>query len=120
MGFNEKMFYYIRFANTLVLTAVHADMLVISLLTAFQSIVGLPWLVAATVRSLSHVGASSKYGEDGKVEGTIEQRVTGVAIHTLIGCCVLFRKPRQLLTNIPLSVLMGLFMYLGKLPLKKH
>jgi hypothetical protein len=90
----------------------HADMLVIALLTAGQSIVGLPWLVAATVRSISHVRALSKY-EGGKVSGTIEQRVTGVCIHTLIGCCVLFKKPRKLLTQVPLPVLMGLFMYLG-------
>jgi hypothetical protein len=91
----------------------HADMLVISILTALQSVLGLPWLVAATVRSLSHVGALSKYDADGKVVGTMEQRVTGVSIHALIGCCVLFAKPRNLLAGVPLPVLMGLFMYLG-------
>lgn len=96
-----------------VLDGMHADLLVISILTAIQSVLGIPWLVAATVRSLSHVGALSKYNQDGKVDGTIEQRVTGVSIHTLIGCCVLFSKPRQLMTHIPLPVLMGLFMYLG-------
>jgi hypothetical protein len=96
-----------------VLDGMHADMLVISILTALQSLVGIPWLVAATVRSLSHVGALSKYDKDGKVVGTIEQRLTGMSIHTLIGCCVLFTKPRQLLTQVPLPVLMGLFMYLG-------
>merc|ERR1712224_1106755 len=96
-----------------VLDGMHADMLIISILTALQSLIGLPWLVAATVRSLSHVGALSKYDKDGKVVGSVEQRVTGTAIHSLIGCCVLFSKPRQLLTQIPLPVLMGLFMYLG-------
>lgn len=35
-----------------------------------RSLVVFPWLVAATVRSLSHV---SKYDKDGKVEGTVEQ-----------------------------------------------
>ncbi|CAB9527403.1 Electroneutral sodium bicarbonate exchanger 1 [Seminavis robusta] len=96
-----------------VLDGMHADMMVVSILTAIQSVLGIPWLVAATVRSLSHVGALSKYDSNGKVVGTIEQRVTGVAIHSLIACCVLFSKPRQLLTNVPLSVLMGLFLYLG-------
>lgn len=96
-----------------VLDGMHADMLVVSILTAIQSLFGIPWLVAATVRSLSHVGSLSKYDKDGKVEGTMEQRVTGVSIHTLIGCCVLFNKPRQLLKQVPLPVLMGLFMYLG-------
>ena len=95
------------------LDGMHADLLVISILTAFQSILGIPWLVAATVRSLSHVGALSKYDKDGNASGTIEQRVTGLSIHSLIGGCVLFSKPRQLLTQVPLPVLMGLFMYLG-------
>lgn len=96
-----------------VLDGMHMDMLVISVLTALQSLIGIPWLVAATVRSLSHVGALSKYDSDGKVKGTMEQRVTGVSIHSLIACCVLLAKPRQLLTQVPLPVLMGLFMYLG-------
>jgi len=96
-----------------VLDGMHLDMLVIAALTALQSFFGIPWLVAATVRSLSHVGALSKYDNEGKVDGTIEQRLTGVSIHALIGCCVLFSKPRALLKQVPLPVLLGLFMYLG-------
>jgi hypothetical protein len=96
-----------------VLDGMHADMFIVSILTAAQSLVGIPWLVAATVRSLSHVGALSKYDKEGKVVGTIEQRMTGISIHSLIGCAVLFSKPRKLLTQVPLPVLMGLFMYLG-------
>jgi hypothetical protein len=96
-----------------VLDGMHADLFFISLLTFFQSLLGLPWLVAATVRSLSHVGACQKYDEEGNQQGTIEQRVTGLSIHFLIGCCVLFRKPRQLLSNLPLPALMGLFLFLG-------
>ena len=85
----------------------HADMLCISILTALQSLVGFPWLVAATVRSISHVRACTKYDDKENAIGTIEQRVTGVTIHALIGCCVLFAAPRMLLTNVPLPVLMG-------------
>jgi len=96
-----------------VLDGMHADMLVISILTFFQSLIGFPWLVAATVRSISHVRALSKFDKDGKVKGTIEQRLTGISIHALIGSCVIFAKPRSLLTQVPLPVLMGLFMYLG-------
>ena len=96
-----------------VVGGMHADMLVISVLTAFQSIFGIPWLVAATVRSLSHVGALSKYNSNGDVVGTQEQRVTGAAIHSLIGMAILLESPRRLLTKIPLPVLLGLFMYLG-------
>jgi hypothetical protein len=96
-----------------ILDGMHADMFVVSLLTAGQSLLGVPWLVAATVRSISHVGALSKYDEKGKLEGTMEQRVTGVSIHALIGGAVLFAKPRALLSQVPLPVLMGLFMFLG-------
>jgi hypothetical protein len=91
----------------------HADLLVIAMLTAFQSVIGIPWLVAATVRSISHVRALTKYDNNGKAVGTIEQRLTGAGIHALIGCCVLFAGPRVLLTQLPLPVLMGMFMYLG-------
>jgi hypothetical protein len=96
-----------------VLDGMHGDMLVIALLTLGQSLIGFPWLVAATVRSISHVRALTVYDNDGKRSATIEQRVTGTCIHALIGCCVLLSKPRQLLTQVPMPVLMGLFMYLG-------
>ena len=95
-----------------VLDGMHVDMLIISLLTALQSVLGIPWLVAATVRSLSHMGALAKY-KDGKLVGTIEQRLTGAVIHTLIGFSVLFNKPREILACLPLPVLSGLFLYLG-------
>lgn len=91
----------------------HADMLVVSILTAIQSLIGVPWLVAATVRSVSHVAALQKYDEKGNVIGSIEQRVSGIGIHALIACLILFSKPRQLLAQVPTPVLMGLFMYLG-------
>ena len=95
------------------LDGMHADMLIISILTALTSLVGLPWLVAATVRSISHVRALSIFDSAGKLKSTIEQRITGLSIHSLIGACVLFDKPRSVLTQIPKPVLMGLFMFLG-------
>ena len=95
------------------LDGMHADMLIISILTFITSIIGLPWLVAATVRSISHVRALSIFDSAGKLKSTIEQRITGLSIHTLIGACVLFDKPRAILTQIPKSVLMGLFLFLG-------
>lgn len=95
------------------LDGMHADMFIISILTFLTSLVGLPWLVAATVRSISHVRALSIFDEAGKLKNTIEQRITGLSIHSLIGACVLFDKPRAVLTQIPTPVLMGLFMFLG-------
>lgn len=69
--------------------------------------------VAATVRSISHVRALSIFDSAGKLKKTIEQRVTGLSIHSLIGACVLFDGPRKILTQIPTPVLMGLFLFLG-------
>ena len=78
--------------------------------------------MAATVRSISHVRALNRFDtpQDGSssaapptITGTMEQRVTGSCIHLLIGCYVFFATPRNLLTNIPKPVLMGLFLYLG-------
>jgi hypothetical protein len=96
------------------LDGMHADMLVISILTFLSSLVGLPWLVAATVRSISHVRALSVFDSTtGRLKRTIEQRMTGLTIHGLIGACVLFDAPRAVLTRIPKPVLMGLFLFLG-------
>lgn len=95
------------------LDGMHADLLIISILTFLTSLVGLPWLVAATVRSISHVRALSVFDAAGKLKSTIEQRITGLSIHSLIGACVIFDKPRAVLTQIPKPVLMGLFMFLG-------
>jgi len=91
----------------------HADMLIISIVTALTSITGLPWLVAATVRSVSHVRAVSVFNKEGKSEKIFEQRLTGLGIHSLIGACILFNGPRSLMSHIVLPSLMGLFMYLG-------
>jgi len=95
------------------LDGMHADLFIVSLLTAATSVVGLPWLVAATVRSISHVRALSVLNPDGTVEKTREQRITGLTIHSFIGASIFFNGPRNLLAQVPLSVLMGLFMYLG-------
>lgn len=65
------------------------------------------------MRSISHVRALSIFDSAGKLKKTIEQRVTGLSIHSLIGACVLFDGPRKVLTQIPTPVLMGLFLFLG-------
>ena len=95
-------------------SGLHLDMLVIALVTTITSLLGMPWMVAATVRSLAHVRALQQYQGDGataSVTGVQEQRVSGFAIHALIGMAVLTGRP--LLRSIPLPVLTGLFLYLG-------
>lgn len=58
------------------------------------SIMGLPWFVAATVLSISHVNSlkvesgCSAPGEQPKFLGIREQRVTGFMIFALMGCSV--------------------------------
>lgn len=61
---------------------------------AVCSVMGLPWFVAATVLSISHVNSlkvaseSTAPGEQPHFLGIREQRVTGFMIFTLMGCSV--------------------------------
>ena len=85
---------------------------------SFCSAFGLPWLVAATVRSLNHLRSLATTEEtvdrSGMVRTNIlhvrENRVTGIAIHLLIGASLLLLPVLQ---YIPLAVLYGLFLYMG-------
>lgn len=70
------------------------DLLVVALMLAVCSVMGLPWFVAATVLSISHVNSlkvaseSTAPGEQPHFLGIREQRVTGFMIFTLMGCSV--------------------------------
>jgi hypothetical protein len=97
-----------------VIDGMHGDMLVISMLTAITSLLGIPWMVGATTRSAAHVRSLSILDETtGEITGTLENRVSGASIHALIGACVLFPFPRKVLAQVPLPVLSGVFLYLG-------
>ncbi len=77
----------------------HLDMTVIAVLIAICSIFGLPWMVAATVRSLNHVRALSEteINDSGEevVKSVRENRLTGFAIHLLIGGSLFFLVPHH-------------------------
>ncbi|XP_053183336.1 sodium bicarbonate cotransporter 3-like [Scomber japonicus] len=94
----------------------HLDLLVVALMLGVCSIMGLPWFVAATVLSISHVNslkvesACAAPGEQPKFLGIIEQRVTGFMIFTLMGCSVFMTS---VLKFIPMPVLYGVFLYMG-------
>ena len=97
--------------------AYHLDLLLVGLLTGLCSLLGWPWLVAATVRSLNPVTAlSTTHAEDSPTgprvvpEGVIENRLTGLGIHLLIGASV-FLVP--LLAKVPMACLYGIFLYMG-------
>uniref|UniRef100_A0A8C5DSN0 Anion exchange protein n=1 Tax=Gouania willdenowi TaxID=441366 RepID=A0A8C5DSN0_GOUWI len=99
----------------------HLDLLVVALMLAVCSIMGLPWFVAATVLSISHVNSlkvesgCAAPGEQPKFLGIREQRVTGFLIFVLMGCSVFMTS---VLKFIPMPVLYGVFLYMGMSSLK--
>ncbi|XP_045079126.1 sodium-driven chloride bicarbonate exchanger-like [Coregonus clupeaformis] len=99
----------------------HLDLLVVSVMLGVCSIMGLPWFVAATVLSISHVNSlkleseCSAPGEQPKFLGIREQRVTSFMIFILMGCSVFMTSVLKL---IPMPVLYGVFLYMGVSSLK--
>lgn len=69
----------------------HLDLLLIVILGAFCPLFGLPWLTAATVRSVTHVNAltvmskATAPGEKPMIQEVKEQRVTGMCVAILVG-----------------------------------
>ncbi|CAB1430219.1 unnamed protein product [Pleuronectes platessa] len=99
----------------------HLDLTIVGVMLAVCSIMGLPWFVAATVLSISHVNSlkleseSSAPGEQPRFLGIREQRLTGLLIFLLMGCSVFFTGALQF---IPMPVLYGVFLYMGVSSLK--
>uniref|UniRef100_A0A3P8ZE92 Anion exchange protein n=1 Tax=Esox lucius TaxID=8010 RepID=A0A3P8ZE92_ESOLU len=99
----------------------HLDLLVVSVMLGICSVMGLPWFVAATVLSISHVNSlkleseCSAPGEQPKFLGIREQRITGFMIFILMGCSVFMTS---VLKFIPMPVLYGVFLYMGVSSLK--
>uniref|UniRef100_A0AAQ6ICW8 Anion exchange protein n=1 Tax=Anabas testudineus TaxID=64144 RepID=A0AAQ6ICW8_ANATE len=99
----------------------HLDLLMVGVMLAVCSIMGLPWFVAATVLSISHVNSlkleseSSAPGEQPRFLGIREQRLTGLFIFLLMGCSVFMTGALQF---IPMPVLYGVFLYMGVSSLK--
>ncbi|XP_078276921.1 sodium bicarbonate cotransporter 3 isoform X1 [Rhinoraja longicauda] len=94
----------------------HLDLLMVAIMLGVCSIMGLPWFVAATVLSISHVNSlkveseCSAPGEQPKFLGIREQRVTGLLIFVLMGLSVFMTS---ILKFIPMPVLYGVFLYMG-------
>jgi mannitol/fructose-specific phosphotransferase system IIA component (Ntr-type) len=98
--------------------AYHHDLAIMGLLIGGSSLFGLPWLVAATVRSLNHVRSLATVEEvvtpqgdtHDKIIHVQENRLSGLAIHLLIGASLFFLS---WLHYIPMPVLYGLFLFMG-------
>ncbi|XP_075036860.1 sodium-driven chloride bicarbonate exchanger isoform X2 [Mixophyes fleayi] len=99
----------------------HLDLLIVGLMLGVCSVMGLPWFVAATVLSITHVNSlkleseCSAPGEQPKFLGIREQRVTGLMIFVLMGSSVFMTR---ILQFIPMPVLYGVFLYMGASSLK--
>ena len=100
----------------------HWDLAVIGGLVGLCSLFGWPWMVAATVRSLAHVRSLAiteevvgKENHQTEIIHVIENRVTAVAIHILIGLTLL---ALSLLQYVPMAALYGIFLFMGFVSLK--
>jgi len=100
----------------------HLDLFVVGLIVLVGSLFGLPWIVAATVHSLNHVRSLADHevtevnGErKEEIKSVRENRISPLLIHVAIGVSLLFLP---IVKTIPMSVLFGLFLYMGFASLK--
>lgn len=98
----------------------HLDLLLIVTLGGTSALFGLPWMPAATVRSVTHVNALTVMskavapGDKPRIQEVKEQRVTGLLVAILVGLSIVIG---DLLRQIPIAVLFGIFLYMGVMSL---
>merc|ERR1712032_738183 len=91
--------------------AYNYDTVVVGIAVAVNSAFGLPWLCAATVRSVNHLLALAEMDDTGKAISHVQEtRLTHLLIHVMIAATVFCM---QMLKNIPMAVLYGIFLYMG-------
>ncbi len=100
--------------------AYHLDLAALAVVTGLASVAGLPWMCSATVESLNHIRAMSVYSRKKAVGGgpptevvekVVETRATGFGVHAAVLASVLFLP---LISVVPLAVVSGVFLYLGR------
>ncbi|KAL1248410.1 hypothetical protein QQF64_021728, partial [Cirrhinus molitorella] len=98
----------------------HLDLLLIVTLGGTSALFGLPWMAAATVRSVTHANALTVMskavapGDKPRIQEVKEQRVTGLLVAILVGLSIVIG---DLLRQIPIAVLFGIFLYMGVMSL---
>uniref|UniRef100_A0A4W4H6M3 Anion exchange protein n=1 Tax=Electrophorus electricus TaxID=8005 RepID=A0A4W4H6M3_ELEEL len=98
----------------------HLDLLLIVTVGGICALFGLPWMAAATVRSVTHVNALTVMskavapGDKPRIQEVKEQRVTGLLVAVLVGLSIVIG---DLLRQIPIAVLFGIFLYMGVMSL---
>uniref|UniRef100_A0A3B5ME35 Anion exchange protein n=1 Tax=Xiphophorus couchianus TaxID=32473 RepID=A0A3B5ME35_9TELE len=101
-------------------TGFHLDLLIIVVVGGVSALFGLPWLSAATVRSVTHTNALTVMskavdpGDKPRIQEVKEQRVTGFLVAVLVGLSIVIG---EVLRQIPLAVLFGIFLYMGVMSL---
>ena len=93
------------------------DTVLIGTMILVNSLVGLPWLVAGTVRSLNHIHALSDKDIHGKILSVQETRLTHLGIHLL---CLASIFALDVLKLIPVPVLYGVFLFMGLVALSSN
>ncbi|XP_032442587.1 solute carrier family 4 member 1a (Diego blood group) [Xiphophorus hellerii] len=90
----------------------HFDLLLLVTMGGIFSIFGVPWLSAATVRSVTHANALTVMSKGPKpvIEKVIEQRISGLIVALMVGVSI-FMEP--ILRMIPMTALFGIFLYMG-------
>uniref|UniRef100_A0A8C9YB54 Anion exchange protein n=1 Tax=Sander lucioperca TaxID=283035 RepID=A0A8C9YB54_SANLU len=90
----------------------HFDLLVLVGMGGLSAIFGVPWLSAATVRTVTHANALTVMSKGPKpvIEKVMEQRISGILVALLVGLSILMEP---ILKMIPMSALFGIFLYMG-------
>lgn len=91
-------------------SAYNWDTIVIGIFIFINSLLGLPWLVAATVRTLNHIHALAEKTPEGKIMSVQETRLTSFFIHLL---CLASIFALSVLKLILVPVLYGVFLFMG-------
>jgi anion exchange protein len=93
----------------------HLDFVIVGCLVVLFSVLGLPWIVGATVKSIVHVQGLSVYssyapGKKPKFEGVVEQRLSSLGAAILVGVTVIAGRG---LVYLPVPILYGLIFLVG-------
>ncbi|XP_052869974.1 LOW QUALITY PROTEIN: anion exchange protein 3 [Anopheles cruzii] len=97
-------------------SGLHLDIVLLCFLNTLCGLFGMPWHCAATVRSVTHVSAvtimsrTHAPGDAPHITDVKEQRVSGFLVSLLVGLSVTMAP---ILRLIPISVLFGVFLYMG-------
>uniref|UniRef100_A0A1B0GP10 Uncharacterized protein n=1 Tax=Phlebotomus papatasi TaxID=29031 RepID=A0A1B0GP10_PHLPP len=97
-------------------SGLHMDIVLLSICNTVCSFFGMPWHCAATVRSVTHVSSvtimsrTHAPGDKPHIVDVKEQRLSGLFVSVMVGLSVAMAP---ILRLIPMSVLFGVFLYMG-------